>query len=57
MVFSVGIDTRNRGRVCLFLKSFEKRKRRILFFYQKDDNGEFWVEVLIVTFLDVVATP
>ena len=27
------------------------------FFYQKDDNGEFWLEVLIVTFLDVVETP
>ena len=42
MVFSVVINTRNRGRVCLFLKK---------------ENEEFWVEVLIVTFLDVVATP
>ena len=29
----------------------------ILYSYQKDDNGEFWVEILVITFLDVVATP
>ena len=52
MVFSVVINTRNRRRICLLLK-----KENEVFFYQKDDNGEFWLEVLIVTFLDVVETP
>ena len=36
---------------------FTLEKRKWSFFYQKDDNGEFWLEVLIVTFLDVVETP
>ena len=36
---------------------FTLEKRKSSFFYQKDDNGEFWLEVLIVTFLDVVETP
>ena len=46
-------DQYTKSRTKLF--TLEKRKRS--FFYQKDDNGEFWVEVLIVTFLDVVETP
>ena len=36
---------------------FTLEKRKWSFLYQKDDNGEFWLEVLIVTFLDVVETP
>ena len=38
-----------------FVYSWKKKTKK--FFYQKDDNGEFWVEVLNVTFLDVVETP
>ena len=47
-------DQYKKSRTSLFI--LEKKNEEVFFFYQKDDNGEFWVEVLIVSFLDVVAT-
>ena len=44
-------NNRNRSRVCLFWKTKNEE-----LFYIKDDNGKLWVEVIIVTFLDAIAT-
>ena len=44
-------NRRNRGRVCLFLTTENGQ-----LFYIKDDNDNFWVEVIIVTFFNAVPT-
>ena len=44
-------NTRNRRRVCLFLTTENKQLVNI-----KDDNGKLWVELIIVTFFNAVAT-
>ena len=44
-------NTRNRGRVCLFLRTENEQP-----FYIKEDNGKLWLRVIIFTCLDAVAT-
>ena len=45
------VNSRNCGRVCLFQATGNEE-----LFCLKDDSGKLWVEVIIVTFLDAVAT-
>ena len=44
-------NTKNRGRVCLFLLTTESEQ----LFFIKDDKGNSWVEVIIFTCLNAVA--
>ena len=44
--------TPHKASYGIFCSDQYKKSRKI--FYQQDDNGEFWMKVLIVTFLDVV---
>ena len=48
-------DQYKKSQTSLFLLK-KKKTKKLFFFLSKDDNGEFWVEVLTVAFLDVVAT-
>ena len=39
-----------------FSGSRSRDRRKFIIFHLKDDNGKLWVEIIIVTSLDAVAT-
>ena len=47
-----GIKATSRG----FSGSRSCDRRKLIIFHVKDDNGKLWVEMIIVTSLDAVAT-
>ena len=47
-----GIKATSRG----FSGSRSRDRRKFIIFHLKDDNGKLWVEMIIVTSLDAVAT-
>ena len=47
-----GIKATSRG----FSGSRSHDRRKLIIFHLKDDNGKLWVEMIIVTSLDAVAT-